>query len=84
MTSFRGSVAVGGRTVLPHVEGLLNFKPNDWHGTMLVPRGILNVGGPYRLTLHDGRSADFLVSKCPIESDEPMSLAEIEGAGPFS
>lgn len=54
----------------------------DWHGSFELPSGRhIEPGGPYRLTLSDGRSGDILISN--IQICGTGSSVQFQGSGPL-
>ncbi|MBU1181172.1 MAG: hypothetical protein KKF00_03200 [Proteobacteria bacterium] len=54
----------------------------DWYGSFELPSGRhIEPGGPYRLTLSDGRSGDILISN--IQIGGTGSSVQFQGSGPL-
>lgn len=58
------------------------FGLKDWYGSFELPSGsYIDPGGPYRLTLSDGRSGDILISN--IQISDTGSSVQFQGSGPL-
>jgi hypothetical protein len=87
MEHFRGRLEDSGKVLAEPIEGSFQVhgRPNglkSWDGSFVLPSGqFVEPGGPYRLVLDDGRSADLLVTTGSYGSHQP-SVVVFTGTGP--
>ncbi len=64
-------------------EKVQHGKLYDWHGGLTMPGGVsMPTGGPYRLTLDDGRSGEIVITNIRVSSSDKTE-ATFEGSGPL-
>jgi hypothetical protein len=89
MEHFRGNILDNDQILLENVEGVLHVATSpdgwsNWAGSFDVPAyNSIELGGPYRLQLEDGRHGKIGITEQKQTSTEAGCTVEFKGRGPL-